>query len=195
MKIAKIVSSNSHIDYVARVVDSLDAAETPSPQEYGFGEFVAVDVDGTRIVGAVYDSQIVNPEYASYGPRLSPRPDLGSFSPDFLNEQGILLGILLLGTLANDGPSHGVPRYVVPPGQDVVTLTPAEIDRFHRGRSGRIQIHYYAQLIANAGTLSLPLLEAILERLAAGCDDADRQRLKVLKRSMAWQATFGGIKL
>ena len=195
MKIAKIVSSNSHIDYVARVIDSLDVNDPPSPHEYGFGEFVGIDLGDARIVGIVYDSQIVNPEYASYGPRLSPKPDLGSFSPDFLNEQGVLLGVLLLGALGTDAPSHGVPMRVVPPGNDVTTLSTDEVMRFHRSGDGSIQIRYYSQIIANAGTLALPLLAAIIKRLADGCDDADRQRLQVLHRSMAWQSTFGGMRL
>src|SRR5262245_52668559 len=39
MKIAKIVSSNSHIDYIARVIDTLDTGETPPHvSDYCFGQ-------------------------------------------------------------------------------------------------------------------------------------------------------------
>jgi hypothetical protein len=42
MKIAKIVSSNSHIAYVARVLDKRDGGEEPHPEEYRFGHFVSM---------------------------------------------------------------------------------------------------------------------------------------------------------
>ena len=60
MKIARIVSSNSHIDYVARVVDSLDASFPPSAEDFGFGQFVKLPfADETEIVGVIYDSMLV----------------------------------------------------------------------------------------------------------------------------------------
>src|SRR5262249_35304287 len=120
MKIARIVSSNSHIDYVARVIDSLDVAEPPSAEDYGFAQFVGLSVGEAEIVGVIYNSILVNPDYSNFGPRLSPKPELGSFSPDYLNEQGVLIGILLLGTRDKDSAAvtHGVPRRVVPAGQD-----------------------------------------------------------------------------
>jgi hypothetical protein len=74
MKIARIVSSNSHIDYVARVIDALDAASPPSSEDFGFAQFVKLPLeDETEIVGVIYDSMLVNPEYSNFGPRLSPK--------------------------------------------------------------------------------------------------------------------------
>src|ERR671932_2746591 len=97
-RIAKIVKSNSHFEYVARVIDELDADAPPSPEEYGFAQFVRLPVsEGEEVVGVVYDTQLVNPEYGSFGPRLSTHADLKVLSPDFLHEQGVLLGILLVG--------------------------------------------------------------------------------------------------
>ena len=97
-RIAKIVASNSHVDYVARVVDELDAEEPPAPEDYGFAQFVRVPVaEGQEVVGVVYDSQLSNPDYGSFGPRLSSPTELRVLSPDVLNERGVLLGILLLG--------------------------------------------------------------------------------------------------
>ena len=97
-KIAKIVKSNSHVDYVARVIDELDADVPPAAEDYGFAQFVAVPLkEGVEAVGVIYDSQLVNPEYGNFGPRLSSHADLKILSPDFLHEQGVLLGVLLLG--------------------------------------------------------------------------------------------------
>jgi hypothetical protein len=197
MKIAKIVKSNSHIDYVGRVIDELDSAEPPRDDDYGFGQFVNLPVsDAEEIVGVIYNSLLVNPEYASYGPRLSPKPELGSFSPDYLNEQGFLIGILLLGTTGGDGKIlHGVPRRVVPAGQDVYKIEPEAMKKFHTDANDCLQIHYYSQVVAHAGLFAVPLLEAIIEQLSLDCSEADRQRFGVLKQSLSWQRTIGGMRL
>jgi hypothetical protein len=197
MKIARIVSSNSHIDYVARVIDSLDAAQPPGVEDYGFAQFVKLSFeDETQIIGVIYDSILVNPDYANYGPRLSPKPELGNFSPDYLNEQGFLIGILLLGGIDKEGKIlHGVPRRVVPAGQEVYKIERDEIKKFHTDASDCLQIHYYSQVVAHAGLFAMPLLEAIIEQLNLDCSDSDRQRLGVLKQTLAWQRTLGGMRL
>ena len=197
MKIAKIVSSNSHIDYVGRVIDSLDTGEPPTSEDFGFAQFVSLPLeDETEIVGVIYNSMLVNPDYASFGPRLSPKPELGSFSPDYLNEQGFLIGILLLGYKNRDEKiTHGVPRRVVPAGQDVYKIEAGEVKKFHTDQSDCLQIHYYSQVVAHAGLFAVPLLEAVIEELSVDCTDSDRQRLGVLKQTLAWQRTLGGMRL
>ncbi len=197
MKIAKIVKSNSHIDYVGRVVDELDSAVPPRAEDYGFAQFVNLPLSETEeIVGVIYNSLLVNPEYASYGPRLSPKPELGSFSPDYLNEQGFLIGILLLGTKNGDGKTlHGVPRRVVPAGQDVYKIETDVVKSFHTDENDCLQIHYYSQIVAHAGLFAVPLLEAIIEQLSLDCSESDRQRLGVLKQTLSWQRTLGGMRL
>ncbi len=195
MKIAKIVSSNSHIDYIGRVIDDLDSDSPPGAADYGFAQFVSIPLENEEIVGVIYDSKLVNPEYANYGPRLSPKPALGNFSPDYLNEQGVLIGILLLGSLNVNGKiSHGVPRRVVPAGQDVLKLDAATIKRFHTDVNDCLQIHYYSQVIAHAGLFAAPLLETTIEQLALNCSETDSQRLAVLTQTLAWQRTIGGLR-
>lgn len=201
MKIAKIVKSNSHVDYVGRVIDALDVAEPPAAEDYGFGQFVSLPVDGgsgggEEIVGVIYNSILINPDYANYGPRLSPKPELGGFSPDYLNEQGLLVGILLVGAIGKDGKVlHGIPRRVVPAGQDVYKIGAGDVKRFHSDENECLQIHYYSQIVAHAGLFATPLLEAIIEQLSLDCSDDDKKRLGVLKQSLAWQRTMGGMRL
>jgi hypothetical protein len=197
MKIARIVSSNSHIDYVARVIDALDAVSPPLSEDFGFAQFVKLPLeDETEIVGVIYDSMLVNPEYSNFGPRLSPKPELGSFSPDYLNEQGFLIGILLLGTIDERKKiTHGVPRRVVPAGQEVYKIEAEETRKFHTDANDCLQIHYYSQIVAHAGLFAAPLLESIIEELSLDCSDSDKQRLGVLKQTLAWQRTLGGMRL
>jgi hypothetical protein len=214
-RIARIVKSNSHVDYVARVVDELDADAPPSAEDYGFAQFVSVPVaDDEEVVGIIYDTELVNPEYGSFGPRLSSRSDLKVLSPDFLHEQGVLLGILLLGSRARRAKSdaknsdaleaknggawsnhQGVPRRVVPVGQDVLRMTNEEVHGFHGGTDGSLQLHYFSQVLAHAGPFAVPLVESVIEQLEGECTPVERQRLCVLKKSLVWQRTLGQSRL
>lgn len=197
MNIAKIVKSNSHIDYVGRVIDSLDVENPPSAEDFGFAQFVSLPLENNeQIIGIIYDSILLNPEYASFGPRLSPKPELGNFSPDYINEQGVLIGILLLGELDKTGKiMHGVPRRVIPAGQEVFKIELADVKKFHSDENDCLQIHYYSQIIAHAGLFAVPLLEAIIEQLTLDCTEDDKKRLGVLKQTLSWQRTLGGMRL
>lgn len=197
MKIARIVKSNSHIDYVGRVIDRLDADNPPGADDYGFAQFVLIPMDdGAQIAGVIYDSILVNPDYANYGPRLSSKSELTAYSPDFLNEQGMLVGILLLGEFDKSGkPSHGIPHRIIPPGQDVEKMSDEKFKKFHESDSGGVDIHYYSQLIAHAGTLAAQLMETIIRRLEETANGEEKKRLNVLKQTLSWQRNIGGMRL
>ena len=147
------------------------------------------------MIGVVYNTLLVNPEYGQFGPRLSPAADLAILSPDYLNEQGVLIGILSLGWREAARTHMSVPRRVIPVGQDVFRLDEAQTGEFHRDAEGRVGLHYYSQIVAHAGAFAVPLVEAILEQLDGVCTPEERQRFCVLKRSLAWQRTLGGVRL
>ena len=196
-KIAKIVASRSHVDYVGRVIDKLDAEAAPAVEDYGFAQFVSLPAGGGggETVGVIYDTQLVNPEYGSLGPRLSPPSELAVLSPDYLNEQGVLVGLLLLGWRDSAGTHHTVPRRVIPVGQEVFKMPDEEVLKFHRDAEGRLRLHYFSQVVSHAGAAALPLLEAVLEQLERDASAEERQRFCVLRRSLAWQRTMGGVRL
>jgi hypothetical protein len=197
MNIARIVSSNSHIDYVARIIDSPDSGvDLPSPSDYCFGQFVALEGDDEKVIGVIYDSRLVNPEYGSFAPRSGPRAELARQNADHVQEQGILIGILLLGTVNGSGKTfHGVPPRIVPVGRSVTTIDKKQVIEFHTDEGGRLQLHYYPQVISNARQFSIPLLGAIIDQLSESASDEETQRLRVLRQSLQWQGTFGAIKL
>jgi hypothetical protein len=198
IKLAKIVKSNSHLDYVGRVIDALDADAPPESADYGFAQFVLIPLDEEMdVVGIIYNSMLANPDYGSYGPRLSPAPDLSVLSPDYLNEQGVLIGILLLGwrnAVAKER-QQGVPRRVIPVNQEIYRLADEEVFEFHQQADGSLQLHYYSQVITHAGMFGVPLIEAILEQLEPQCQPGEKQRLCVLKQALVWQRTVGGMRL
>lgn len=196
VKIAKVVGSNSHVDYAGRVIDALDVDEPPGAEDYGFAQFVALPVEeGTDVIGVIYNSQLINPDYGHFGPRLSPPADLSVLSPDYLNERGVLIGILLVGWREGGTNHMTVPRRVIPVGQDIYRLGDEDLHRFHQDSQGRLQIHYYSQAVAHTGPFAVPLVEAIIGQLEPACTTEERQRLCVLKRSLVWQRTLGGARL
>ena len=195
MRIAKIIKSNSHVDYAARIIDALESPAPPTVEAYQFGQFVRVSTRNGESIGVIYNSLLINPEYGNYGPRLSTPPDLNAiFSPDYLNEQGVLVGILLIGWQNAAGRIQGVPREVLPINADVETMSDEEVKGFHHDRRGALEIHYYSHILTHAGPFGVQLLTAIVEQLERLTSERERARLEVLRRTLTWQQTIGRMK-
>ena len=111
--IGKIVKSNTHIDYVCQVYNIGETPQPPQSSDYSFGAFVAIQMDtipDERLIGVIYNTLLMNPDFGNLGPRLSPRQELEIFSPDYLAETATLVGIIALGWQAADGTfQQGVP--------------------------------------------------------------------------------------
>jgi hypothetical protein len=195
MLIAKITRSNSHVDYFARVLDSLETSVNLSPVDFQFGQFVKIKVGEEEVIGVIYNSQLINPEYGNYGPRLSTPANLNKvFSPDYLNEQGILISILLLGWRREGQSRQDTPRVVLPINSHVETMSDEEVRAFHYGGrdgSGALQAHYYSHVMTHAGLFAFQLLSAIVDQLERLADGHDRAPLDVLRKTLAWRQTIG----
>lgn len=200
MQIAKIINSHSHIEYLARVLDTLDVRVPPQPSDYAFGRFVQMECEQQQIIGIIADSQLFNPEYGHLGPRLTPTPeDNRLFSPDYLHEQGVLISILLLGWLARNEADeyygmHRVPAYVLSVQTPVVLLDEKTELAFHRGINGRLQMGYYNTIMAMGNGRSVSLIQVIIERLMAKVAPGEQAQLTLLQRNLSWQQTLGGMR-
>lgn len=190
MVIGTIVKSNSHISYLCRVYGKLETDTVPRPEDYAFGTFVTLSpsTDGTiQLVGVVRDTLLLNPEYGNVGPRLSSSQDLAVFSPDYLNETGVLVDILVLGWLENGAARHLVPALAAQVGATVETMEDEAIFNFHRDGRGRFLMGYYPQLMLRNDSMVASLLLAILERLEPAFPEGSRV-IGVLKNNLAWKA-------
>jgi hypothetical protein len=189
MKIARVVKSNSHVDYVGRVLDRLDSAEPPAPEHYRFGQFVAIPFEDEQVVGIIYNSQIINPEYDRLGPRLSSSADMNAvFSPDLVNEQGVLIGLLLLGWIDTEAVAHQrLQRAVVPVNSEIHTMSDQQVALFHTGRGERVSLAYYSQVMTHARQFAPQLLLVVLDQLENLFGDRSRSEISVLRRTLNWQ--------
>ncbi|HEY9899546.1 MAG TPA: hypothetical protein V6D00_10220 [Pantanalinema sp.] len=191
MRIGKIVSSRSHLDYVCQIYHPGEIPDVPSPASYAFGRFVRLSGDA---VGIVYDSQLQNPDFGNFGPRLSNSPqEIRVFTPDLIDEQATLVSLLLLGRLSGAHGIHEVPGEVIPVHSEVETLPDEAFVAFHRDEAGRIQLRYLPLVQAHGGPASLSLLLAVLDRLNSLCPE-DRARLGVLRNALNWQRTIQAVK-
>ncbi|HMQ05392.1 MAG TPA: hypothetical protein PKD26_15860 [Pyrinomonadaceae bacterium] len=196
MKIAKIVSSTSHIAYIARVLDGRDGKTVPDPDDHGFGKFVTLPDGDVSTVGVICDSRLVNPEYQNFTPRTASMPALGELRRDVIDEKRSLIGILLLGTLAAD--DHGkqeIPSRLIQPGQTVHTMEQIDIMRFHLDGANTLQLNYLPNVLANAGALAVPLARAMIAALEQDCSQQDRRRLAVISNALNWRHTIGGLRI
>jgi len=191
--IGKIVKSNSHVDYVCQVYVFGEVPQPPDPADYGFGAFVAAELepDGAgspRLIGLIYNTLLMNPEFGSLGPRLSPRAEVEVFSPDYLAETATLLGIIGIGWVDGDGGCHqGVPTLAATVNCPVHLLDDDEIARFHANGSGQPQLRYASLLLAQNNALIAPLLLSVIDRLGA-LFPASRSRLAVMRNNVAWKS-------
>ncbi len=191
MRIATIVGSNSHVMYVARVLDKRDGGEAPEANTFGFGTFVSMELGDETIVGVVCDSRLVNPEYTQSSPQTDGVNALGDLRRDMIRERKALVGILLLGRIADGNSVHEVPRRVIPASTDVETMDTEMIQAFHQQKGEGVQLKYLPNLIAQTGSLGIPLAKYIIGELSLNCSAADRDRLNVMAETLAWKHAFG----
>lgn len=197
--IGKIVKSNTHIDYVCQVYNPGEVAEWPQPVDYSFGTFVALTLGDEasltgngwhegRLIGIIYNTLLLNPDFGSLGPRLSPRQELEIFTPDYLAETATLVGIITVGWEDSQGVCHqGVPPLAATVNDRVYPLDQADLTRFHDDGNGRVTLRYVPVLLGQNNPLVPPLLMNVAERLA-GLFPAQRDRLAVMRNNLAWKS-------
>jgi len=188
MFIGKIVSSSSHVDYVCKVYGPGEAERVPEPQDYGFGTLVAVErADGGYLVGAIYNTTLMNPEFGNLGPRLSPREELAVFSPDYLAEKVTLVAVVVLGAVERGGAVHqGVPAVAASTDARVRRLEQREIVAFHQTEGG-LRLAYLPMLAAMTHPLAPPLMAQLITTLSELFPN-EAQRLAILAGNLAWKS-------
>jgi hypothetical protein len=188
--IGSVVKSTSHISYLCRVFGKLETEVVPHPEDYAFGTFVTLtplEESSVRLVGVVRDTLLINPDYGNLGPRLSSDEELAVFSPDYLQEKGVLVDILVLGWLDGPDACHTVPALAAQVGTRVETMAEDQVCDFHRDAKGRFLMGYLPQVLIRNEPMSASLLPAILDRLEPAFPD-QRRVIGVLKNNLAWKA-------
>lgn len=188
MFIGKIVKSTSHTDYICQVYGANEVADPPSCEDYSFGTFVkaALPDPDHSLVGIIYDTVLFNPEFGRLGPRLSPESELAVFSPDYLNEKVILVGIAAVGMIDTNGEAlQGVPSLAANTDTQVACMCDNEVKAFHCGNPS-LHLAYAPLLLSQGAPLAPHLLREVLGRLAL-IFPAQRALLNVIDSDLAWK--------
>jgi len=188
--IGKIVKSNSHVDYVCQVYGIGEVLSAPAPIAYTFGTFVSIALEhrAGSIVGVIYNTLLMNPDFGSLGPRLSPRSDVEIFSPDYLAETATLVGIFALGSVDAGGRvQQGVPALAATVNCPVQRLEDAALMDFHSDGNGRLNLRYAPLILAQNNPLAPSLLIAVIDQLAALFPGKGAQ-LAVMRNNLAWKS-------
>lgn len=197
IEIGKIVKSNSHVDYVCQVHGPGEAERLPSPADYAFGTMVLISLNDQgrsdsfesrdALVGIIYNTQLLNPEFGGLGPRLSPQLELEIFSPDYLSETATLVGILTLGWRGANGVFHqGVPILSAMVNGSVYTLTPEEVADFHQDLDGKLHLRYIPILLGQNNPLIDQLIISLTQKLVSQFP-ACQQQLDLIRNNLAWK--------
>jgi hypothetical protein len=196
MELGKVVKSNSHCDYVVQVHDRMAVSSPPGADDFGFGCFVKLADDERHwAIGVIYNSQLFNPTFLNNGPRLTSEPD-PLFTPDLITETRTLLGVVLIGAMAETGDRtygiHGIPRVIVPVNTPVFLMSQSEIYQFHLNEQQRPQFCYYSHLLRCGGGFAAQLTQQVLMELADSqlFSGAEQRALEMLCKELAWKNTM-----
>ncbi len=193
MQIGKIVNSTSHIDYACQVFSRGEFDPLPLPDSYAFGNFVSVEVDDTvttisRIYGIIYDTQLVNPDYGSLGPRISTSEDIVVTMPDYITEIATLIGIFAIGWQSSEGLYYqGIPPITASLNGQVSALSAEDVEHFHQQANGGPSLSYIPILMNQ----SHPLVPQLLTRIVDQLNDLfpfHQNQLNILRNNLAWKS-------
>jgi hypothetical protein len=191
--IGKVVKSNTHVDYVCQIYNQGEIEPCPQPVDYSFGTFVAIQLDenglpGGRLAAVIYNTLLMNPDFGNMGPRLSPRQDVEIFTPDYLSETAILVGLIALGWWDAEGECHqGVPPLAATVNNPVMRLNELDLQSFHSDAGRRLSLRYIPLLLGQNNPLVMPLLITIVDRLVEFFP-AQQGQLAVMRNNLAWKS-------
>ena len=191
--VGKIVKSNTHVDYVCQVYGPNEVLTCPRPDDYCFGTFVSIQLEdagagGAQLIGVIYNTLLMNPDFGSLGPRLSSKTDLEIFTPDYLAETATLVGILALGWIDPAGVRRqGVPALAATVNNPVYRLEADELRKFHCDPAGRLCLRYVPLVLGQNNPLIPHLLISIVDRLTGLFPDQKGQ-LALMRNNLAWKS-------
>ncbi|MCX6046853.1 MAG: hypothetical protein NT075_17255 [Chloroflexi bacterium] len=199
--IGKIVKSNAHIEYICQIYNPGETDLMPQPTDYTFGTFVSIELEppsnptgqtnpseAGRLIGVIYETLLLNPEFGNLGPRLSPRQELEVFTPDYLSETATLVGIIALGWYDQEQRyRQGVPALAATVNTFVRRLDESELLAFHCDAQKRPCLRYAPLLLSHKNPLALQLLINIVDRLTGLFPDQCGQ-LTVMRNNLAWKS-------
>ncbi len=193
LPLGKIVKSNGHTDYVCQIYGAKEVADVPQASNYALGTFVSIELGEAwagYLVGLIYDTVLLNPDFGRLGPRLSSESELMMFAPDYLNERAVLVGVTAIGRITSRGRvMQGVPLLAASNDAQVHQMDDDQIRDFHLAGDA-VNLVYLPVLLQQDNPLAYHLARIVLERLADLLPEY-RAEMAVLADDLTWRAQIG----
>lgn len=194
VSLGKVVKSNAHTDYVCQVYGQNEFDPVPQVESYALGTFVRIELGENsgsgQLIGLIYDTVLLNPDFGRLGPRLSPESELTLFAPDYLNERAILVGITAIGRIKPDDEIfQGVPLLAANGDAQVIQMSDEEIKAFHV-YDGALHLDYLPLLVQMDNPLALHIGWIVLKVLAKLMPEYATE-LAVLSDDLLWRTQIG----
>jgi hypothetical protein len=142
------------------------------------------------LVGLIYDTLLLNPDFGRMGPRLSPESELVTFAPDYLNERAVLVGITAIGRIKTGGEIIPlVPRVAANNDALVELMEDDDIRSFHTA-SGQLTLSYLPVLVQTGKPLAYHVARIVLLKLMDLLPEYEAE-LDVLEDDMSWLTQIG----
>ncbi|MDX1919322.1 MAG: hypothetical protein SFU25_01145 [Candidatus Caenarcaniphilales bacterium] len=177
-KIANIVKSTSHIEYVAQVINPKKTVGIESA-DFCLGRFVLID---KKHVGIVYDTELFNPNSLTLSAQ---KEDNNIYAPDLQDEVEVLLKILLLGNLNDKKSKQDLPVEALEAGMEVVQMSDEQIKDFHL-IDEKVQVRYLSNLNSFGSKLNPGLFKAISAQLQKFLSPEQYKIIKTIERNLEW---------
>lgn len=177
-KIANIIKSTSHLDYIAQVINPLDRSGV-LPADYALGNFVLI---GKNTVGLIYDTELFNPSLIL----SSQKEQTEIYAPDLRDEVDILLKILLLGIIENNYGDQNLPAEVLEAGAYIWLMEKNAIKDFHFTSDGHFQVKYLNNLNSYGNKLNPSLFSLIVKQLRNLLNTEEIQILETIEQNLLW---------
>lgn len=178
-RIATIIKSVSHLDYVAQVINPRVQSQITNA-DYSLGSFVLI---GAKSVGVIYDTELFNPNSLTLS---SQKEQVTIFAPDLRDEVDVLLKILLLGSLEKNNGKQELPTESLDAGMEVVRMTDESVKTFHLNSEGKPQVRYLTNLSNHAVKLNPGLFSCISSQLKGLFTPAQFSVIEVIERNLQW---------
>ncbi|MHA1383309.1 MAG: hypothetical protein ACTSR3_06090 [Candidatus Helarchaeota archaeon] len=186
MNIGKVVSSNNHVEYTVHIYNKNEITPAPTAKDHAFGTFVKINLNNSdSLIGVIYNTLLIDPEYGKAGPRLSTREEIKTFYPDYVDEKTKLIGVLILGYYNDNKPYHSIPPVAPDVGSEVITMTKKEIKDFHI-ISKKFRMGYFSLFNEFRPLLVKSLVLNIIHQLANLFPDKN-PILEILRKDMEYK--------
>lgn len=177
MKIANIIRSSSHSEYIAQVLNPPPIGLTRNL--FSLGKFLLV---GESTIGIIIDTELFNPNSLGFSLQKEQIP---TYAPDLLEEVDTLLKIILIGSIPKD---QNIPPETLPSGAPVQTISDQKILEFHLSPQNKFQIKYLPHLINHNKNNAPHILKLISKQLSPLLSPEHMMTLQVIQTELNWRA-------